>query len=89
MATHRALIFAIMLAALAFAQAAPAEKYIAASIAVGATGIGAGVAIALAGSAAMSAMVERPERAVWYLIFLALGEAIAIYGLLIAILMIL
>jgi len=89
MAAQKALTLAVMLALLAFAQATQAERYIGAGLAVGLAGLGAGIGLGLAGAAAMSAMVERPERAVWYLIFLALGEAIAIYGLLISILMIL
>jgi V/A-type H+-transporting ATPase subunit K len=70
---------------LAMAQA-PIDKYLAASLAVGLTGLGASIGVALAGSAAMSAMVERPQERIWYLIFLALAEAIAIYGLLVSIL---
>jgi len=38
----------------------------------------------LAGAAAMSALVERPQERIWYLIYLALAEAIAIYGLLVS-----
>jgi len=81
----KALLTIALTAMLTMAQA-PIDKYLAASLAVGLTGLGAGIAIAIAGSAAMSAMVERPQERIWYLIFLALAEAIAIYGLLVSIL---
>ena len=79
----KALLTIALTAMLTMAQA-PTDKYLAAGLAVGLAGLGAGVAIALAGSAAMSALVERPQERIWYLIFLALAEAIAIYGLLVS-----
>jgi ATP synthase subunit C. len=79
----KALLTIALTAMLAMAQA-PADKYLAAGLAVGLTGLGAAIAIAIAGSAAMSAMVERPQERIWYLIYLALAEAIAIYGLLVS-----
>ena len=59
--------------------------YIGAGIAVGASTIGAGIAVGLVGAAAMGAISERPEVAGRALIFLGLAEGIAIYGLIIAI----
>ncbi|WP_035245612.1 ATP synthase subunit C [Desulfogranum mediterraneum] len=59
--------------------------YMAAAVAVGASSLGAGIAVALVGSAAMGALSERPELAGRALIFLGLAEGIAIYGLIVAI----
>lgn len=76
-------LFAIALTAmLAMAQAT--DKYLGAGLAVGLAGLGAGIGVGLAGAAAMSALVEKPQERIWYLIFLALAEAIAIYGLLVS-----
>jgi V/A-type H+-transporting ATPase subunit K len=58
---------------------------IAAGLAVGLSGIGAGIAIHGSTSAGMAAMVERPELTTWVLVFAGLGEGIAIYGLVVAI----
>jgi len=58
----------------------------AAGLAVGLSGIGASIAIYGSTSAGMAAMVERPELATWVLVFAGLGEGIAIYGLVVAIL---
>jgi len=66
-------------------QAAPGFGLIAASIAVGLSGIGAGIAIYGSTSAGMAAAVERPELTTWVLVFAGLGEGIAIYGLVVAI----
>ena len=59
--------------------------FMAAAIAVGASSLGAGIAVAIVGSAAMGALSERPEMAGRALIFLGLAEGIAIYGLIVAI----
>jgi V/A-type H+-transporting ATPase subunit K len=59
--------------------------FLAAAIAVGLGSIGAGIAVSTVGSAAMGAMAERPEMAARALIFVGLAEGIAIYGLIIAI----
>lgn len=61
-------------------------KALGAALAVGLAGIGAGYAIAVAGAATASAMAEKPEMFGRLLIIVVLGEGIAIYGLLIAIL---
>jgi V/A-type H+-transporting ATPase subunit K len=57
---------------------------IASGIAMGASALGAGYAVAATGVAAAGATAEKPEVSGRVLIFVALGEAIAIYGLLIA-----
>lgn len=56
-----------------------------AAIAVGGSCIGAGIAIYGAASAGAAAIAERPESSIWVLILAGLGEGVAIYGLLIAI----
>lgn len=56
-----------------------------ASIAVGGSCLGAGIAIYGAASAGAAAIAERPETSIWVLILAGLGEGVAIYGLLIAI----
>ncbi|HIP64954.1 MAG TPA: V-type ATP synthase subunit K [Pyrodictium sp.] len=61
-------------------------KAIGAALAIGLAGIGAGYAVAVAGAAAASATAEKPEMFGRLLVFVVLGEGIAIYGLLVAIL---
>jgi V/A-type H+-transporting ATPase subunit K len=74
-------------------QAVPTEFYsqyglglVAAGLAVAGSCLGAGIAIYGAASAGAAAMAERPETSVWVLILAGLGEGVAIYGLIIAIL---
>jgi V/A-type H+-transporting ATPase subunit K len=57
---------------------------IAAGIAMAGGALGAGISIASTGVAAAGATAEKPESFGRVLIFVALAEAIAIYGLLIA-----
>jgi len=59
---------------------------IAAGLAVAGSCLGAGIAIYGAASAGAAAIAERPETSVWVLILAGLGEGVAIYGLIIAIL---
>ena len=59
--------------------------YLSAAIAVGASTLGAGIAVAVVGAAAMGAIGEKPELAGRALIFIGLAEGIAIYGLIVAI----
>ncbi|MBP1448529.1 MAG: ATPase [Thermoproteus sp.] len=84
MKPKRLLIPLLLLGVLASAQATTGSQYIGAGLAIGLAGLGAGVGVGIAGAAAISALVERPERLALYLIFVALAEAIAIYGLLIS-----
>jgi len=87
----KAVLLATILALSVVAQqeTALAGRYIGGGLAVGLAGLGAGIGVGIAGAAAISAMVEKPEKLIWYLIFVALAEAIAIYGLLISLLLIL
>jgi V/A-type H+-transporting ATPase subunit K len=59
--------------------------FVAAAIAVGLGSVGAGAAVGYVGAAAMGAIGEKPELAGRALIFVGLAEGIAIYGLIIAI----
>ena len=59
--------------------------FIAAAMATGLATIGAAIAVGLVGASAMGAMSERPEMAGRALIFVGLAEGIAIYGLIVAI----
>ncbi len=60
--------------------------FIAAALATGLSGIGGGVAVASAAPAAIGATSEDPSAFGKSLIFVALGEGIALYGLLVSIL---
>ncbi len=60
--------------------------YMAAAASVGLSTIAAGIAVGLVGSAAMGTLGEKPEMSGRALIFLGLAEGIAIYGLIVAIL---
>ena len=57
---------------------------LASGIAMGLSALGAGYAVAATGVAAAGATAEKPELSGRVLIYVALAEAIAIYGLLIA-----
>jgi V/A-type H+-transporting ATPase subunit K len=59
-----------------------------AAIAVAGGSIGAAIAVAYTGSAAIAAMSERPELFGRAMVIVGLAEGIAIYGLVIAILLI-
>ena len=67
-------------------QAASASPYasLAAGIAVGLGSLGAGYAVGNTGAAAIGVIAERPEAFGRVLIFVGLAEGIAIYGLVIA-----
>lgn len=65
---------------------AAAFGYIGAAIATGCSALGAGIAVAAAAPAAIGAISENPKNLGKSLIFVALGEGVAIYGLLISIL---
>ncbi len=62
--------------------------YLAAALAGGMSAIGAGIAVASAAPAAIGATSEDPKSFGKAIIFVVLGEGVAIYGLLIAILII-
>jgi V/A-type H+-transporting ATPase subunit K len=59
--------------------------YLAAAVAAGLGCLGAGIAVGYVGAAAVGAVGEKPEVAGRTLIFVGLAEGIAIYGLIIAI----
>ena len=67
---------------------ASAAKYIGAGLAVGLAGIGSGIGMGTASSAALGAISEKEEMFGTSLIFVVLIEAVAIYGLLVALLLI-
>ena len=59
-------------------------KYIAAALAVGLSGIGGGIAVASSASAALGAISENDSVFGKSLIFVGLAEGVALYGLIIA-----
>lgn len=75
-----------VLAAGEFAQEAAADPYasLAAGISTGLAALGAGVAVSGTGAAAIGAIAEKPEALGRSLIFVGLAEGVAIYGLVIA-----
>ncbi|MGD1054761.1 MAG: ATP synthase subunit C [Nitrososphaerales archaeon] len=75
-------------APVAVAQTAATDsssKFFAASLTFGVAAIAAGYAIGQSGSAAIAAVAEKPEVRTSALVFVALAEAIAIYGFVMAI----
>ncbi len=59
--------------------------YIGAALAVGLSALGAGIGVASTGAATIGAMSEKPEMMGKSLVFVGLAEGIAIYGVVIAI----
>ncbi|SMH54123.1 ATP synthase subunit C [Maritimibacter sp. HL-12] len=73
------------------AEAAPAAPHagmamIGAAISAGLASLGAAYAVAVVGSAAVGALTEKPELLGRLLILVGLAEGIAIYGLIVAVL---
>lgn len=62
-----------------------AWAFLSAAISTGLSSVAAGFAVAYVGAAAVGAVSEKPEMAGRALIFVGLAEGIAIYGLIIAI----
>ncbi len=62
-------------------------KYVGAALAVGLSGIGGGIAVSSAAAAALGAMSEDDGIFGKALIFVGLAEGVALYGLLVALLM--
>ena len=91
----RAAVTAVLLASAAMAAEAGEAAvvsdtvkmwgFVAAALSTGITALGAAYAVSHVGAAALGTMGERPEIAGRALIFLGLAEGIAIYGLIIAI----
>ncbi|HLI46634.1 MAG TPA: ATP synthase subunit C [Geobacterales bacterium] len=63
-------------------------KLVAAGLAFGLAAIGAGLAIGYSGAASIAVVAEKPGMRAWSFIILGLSEALAIYGLVIAFLLI-
>lgn len=68
------------------ADGSKAWGYIAAALAVGLSGIGGGIAVAASAPAAIGATSENEKAFSKSLIFVALGEGVALYGLVVSIL---
>lgn len=68
------------------ASAASGMGYLAAALSTGLSCLGAGIAVAAAAPAAIGAVSEDPKSFGKAMIFVVLGEGVAIYGLLISIL---
>jgi V/A-type H+-transporting ATPase subunit K len=64
------------------------DAFIGAGIAVAGSTIGAGVAVSYTGSAALATIAEKPEMLGRSLVIVGLAEGIAIYGLIVAIILI-
>ena len=92
------LVLVVLAVGLSRALAQPAEAaavyrdpsvvrwaFLAAAIVTGLSTLAAGIAVAYVGAAAVGAIGEKPELATRTLIFVGLAEGIAIYGLIIAI----
>ncbi len=62
-------------------------KYVGAALAVGLSGVGGGIAVSSAAAAALGAMSENDSIFGKALIFVGLAEGVALYGLLVALLM--
>ena len=70
------------------AASSSGSAYIGAAIAIAGSAIGAGFAVAYTGAAALAAISEKPELFGRAMVFVGLAEGIAIYGLVIAIVLI-
>jgi V/A-type H+/Na+-transporting ATPase subunit K len=68
------------------ATAGHGTAFLAAAIAVAASSLGAAVAVAYTGAAALAAVSEKPELFGRSIVIVGLAEGIAIYGLIIAVL---
>ena len=81
----------------AFAQAPPSSSpspvspevmkwaFLSAALVTGLSALGAAYAVAVVGGAAMGAVAEKPETAGRALVFVGLAEGIAIYGIIVAV----
>lgn len=75
-------------AATAPAKTVNGSALIGAAIAITGSSIGAGVAVAYTGAAALAAMSERPEVFGRAMVVVGLAEGIAVYGLIVAVILI-
>ena len=74
-------------AAAASSGLADGLKYVGAALAVGLSGIGGGIAVAASASAALGAISENDKAFGKALIFVGLAEGVALYGLIVALLL--
>lgn len=85
------LLIPILLTTLASAQTSSGTEVaginIGAGLAIGLAAVGAGVAVGMAAAAGIGVLTERRDMFGTVLIFVAIGEGIAVYGILFAILM--
>ena len=85
-------VLVLMALTTAYASAATSsssgQALMGAAIAVAGSSIGAAIAVAYTGSAALAAMSERPELFGRAMVIVGLAEGIAIYGLVVAIILI-
>jgi V/A-type H+/Na+-transporting ATPase subunit K len=75
-------------AATTAAKPGAGNAFIGAGIAVAGSTLGAGVAVSYTGSAAIAAIAEKPEMLGRSLVIVGLAEGIAIYGLIVAVILI-
>ncbi len=75
-------------AAVTTTSSSASAAFIGAAIAVAASSLGAALAVAYTGSAALAAVSERPELFGRALVVVGLAEGIAIYGLIVAVILI-
>jgi len=75
-------------AATTAASASSGDAFIGAGIAVAGSTIGAGIAVSYTGAATLAAIAEKPEMLGRSLVIVGLAEGIAIYGLIIAVILI-
>ena len=75
-------------AATAAATSRSGDAFIGAGIAVAGSTIGAGIAVSYTGAATLAAIAEKPEMLGRSLVIVGLAEGIAIYGLIVAVILI-
>jgi V/A-type H+/Na+-transporting ATPase subunit K len=75
-------------AATTAAKPGAGDAFIGAGIAVAGSTIGAGIAVSYTGAATLAAIAEKPEMLGRSLVIVGLAEGIAIYGLIIAVILI-
>jgi V/A-type H+-transporting ATPase subunit K len=79
---------AATVAAAGTAKVVNGSAMLGAGIAIAGSSIGGGIAVAYTGSAALAAMSERPEMFGRAMVVVGLAEGIAIYGLIVAIILV-
>lgn len=79
---------ATVVAAAATAKTLNGSALLGAGIAIAGSSIGGGIAVAYTGSAALAAMSERPEMFGRAMVIVGLAEGIAIYGLIVAVILV-